>query len=177
MICFNGNKFKTLDDKLYFGSQKIAKVYYGSSLIYPESTPSPTPTPITCFINNDAVGGMCQANNNGIWLLAMQHIPESSLTDLTIYFINIIDESTHSIEELYKIELISGTIYKKIDGQWVTYSGAEISLSKQYLNDFVGYTITIPNSDNNVRVVYGSHTFNPNISSTYTFTHSNFYVM
>lgn len=37
MIFFNGNKFKTINDKLYFGSNAISKVYYGNTLIYPET--------------------------------------------------------------------------------------------------------------------------------------------
>lgn len=175
MICFNGNKFKTLDDKLFFGNQRIVKAYYGNTLIYPESTPSPTPTPITCYLENDAEDGKHQINNNGVWVVTMDFIPESALTNLTIYFINIIDESQHSVEELYKVELISGSLYKNVDGQWVSYSGAEISLSKQYITNTTVYTIDIPNSDINVRVVYGSHTFNPNNTETYTFTNSNFY--
>ena len=38
MIYFNGNTYKTLDQKFYLGNKQIGKVYYGNTLVYPEFT-------------------------------------------------------------------------------------------------------------------------------------------
>lgn len=36
MIYWNGNEYRTLDQKLYYGGTQIAKAYWGNQLVYPE---------------------------------------------------------------------------------------------------------------------------------------------
>ena len=174
MICFNGNKFKTLDDKLYFGSRKIKKVFYGNSLIYPEQI-SPTPTHIDAILRNSQSFGGPILGHTDTWSIAMINIEESALTSIEIYF--VVPTSEHTVDELYSVDLVTSTKKKKSNGQWIEINAdtTEITLSKSLQNDIIYYQIVIPNAEYATRVVYSSHSFNPDNIDTYTLSIENFY--
>lgn len=176
MICFNNQKFKTINDKLYFGTTKIGKAYYGSTLVYPETTPSPTPTPISASISNAQADGYHISDSANTWRLTMQGIDESALTSIEVKF--VIPALQDNIE-LYKINLVTQVIQKKTNGQWneLPSGNTELFLSKTILQNDTYYQMVIPNADSDLRVVYVSHTFNPNNTDIYTFTNTNFYVV
>jgi hypothetical protein len=174
MICFNGNKFKTLDDKLYFGSRKIKKVFYGNTLIYPEQI-SPTPTHINATLRNSQSFGYPILGSTETWSIAMIDIKESALTSIEVYF--VVPTSQYTVNELYSVDLITSTKKKKSNGQWIELGSdtTEIALSKSLQNDIIYYQIVIPNAEYATRVVHIRHSFNPDNIDTYTLNIENFY--
>lgn len=174
MICFNGNKFKTLDDKLYFGSRKIAKVFYGNILIYPEQI-SPTPTHIDATLRNSQSFGNPILESTNTWSIAMINIEESALTSIEVYF--VVPTSQYTVNEIYCVDLVTRTKKKKSNNQWVELDvdTTEISLSKILQSDITYYQIVIPNAEYGTRVAYVSHSYNPDNIDTYTLNIENFY--
>ena len=108
MICFNGNKYKTLDDKLFFGNNRIAKVYYGNTLIYPE------PSTMNVVISNQMEQGA--QSSSGVWTVNIS--APTSFTGDKFTALNVIivekpsDYMQYGVYPRFKIDVLSGKCYR-----------------------------------------------------------------
>ena len=108
MICFNGNKFKTLDDKLFFGNKRIAKIYYGNALIYPE------PSTMNVVISNQMELGA--QSSVGIWTVnisAPMSFTGDKFTALNVLIVEKpSDYMQYGVYPRFRIDVLSGKCYR-----------------------------------------------------------------